>query len=957
MTSQRTLKIKFDILRGFVLFITVLGLLTVFAASAIAQNPVPFIDQPLVPDAAAPGGPGFTLTVNGAGFVTASVVNWNGSPLATTFISSAQLTATVPASDIATASSAAVTVVNPKPGGVSDAQFFSIAVAETSVSFAPAVTYSSGGNLPASLVVADVNGDGIPDIIVGNYGGPAPNSVGVLLGNGDGTFQPALLIYVASLDSEPNAVAVADVNGDGKPDLVLAACCESNGDAEAAVLFGNGDGTFQAPVFYDTGGSDASALAVADVNGDGKPDIVITNWNNATLGVLLGNGNGTFQPALISAGPWDPGCLTIADVNNDGKPDALICGSFSVNVLLGNGDGTFQPVTSFSTGGCTTNVAVADVNGDGLPDMVASNAGPGGCGSQGFAAILLGNGNGTFQPEVNYLAINYTNIGVGGVAVADLNADNKLDVMVTSGWALYGLTPGTVGVLLGNGDGTFQTAEGFLAGGTQTSPIAVADLNNDGRPDIVVTNLGPNFGQGTVGVLLNKTGEPTATTLTSSLNPSNYGQTVMFTAAVTASAGTPTGTVIFYDSSAAIGSATLAGGSASISVSSLAAGSQPITAAYQGSGGFAPSTSAVLTQVVNGVATATTITSSPDPSSYGQTVTFTAAVTSSAGTPTGTVIFYDSSAEIGSATLSGGSASISVSSLTAGSQPITAAYQGSGALAPSTSAVLNQVVNPATTTTALASSLNPSIFGQPLTFTAVVSSTWTTPTGTVIFYDSSTAIGSATLVGGSASISVSSLTAGSQPITAAYQGSGDFVSSTSAPLNQVVNQAITTTSVASSANPARVKQRITYWAFVTSQYGGGTTGTVTFQDSGATIATVKLSGNWATYNTKYKTAGVHSITAAYSGDLNNVGSMSSTLTEDIYDSTKMVVTTSGSPSMVGQPVTFTATVTPTQGAIPDGELVTFYNYKAEIGTGTTASGVATFTTSSLKAGTHHIKAT
>ncbi|MFZ1930423.1 MAG: hypothetical protein WAU50_14895, partial [Candidatus Sulfotelmatobacter sp.] len=180
MTSTRILTIR--ILRTFPLILATATLLATLAATTSAQNPVPFIDQPLVPDATAPGGPAFTLTVNGAGFVPASVVNWNASPRATTFVSSSQLTAKILASDIATASTAAVTVVNPNPGGISNTQFFSVAVPKTAISFAPAVTYSSGGIYPGSLVVADVNGDGKPDMMVANFGGTS--SIGVLLGNG-----------------------------------------------------------------------------------------------------------------------------------------------------------------------------------------------------------------------------------------------------------------------------------------------------------------------------------------------------------------------------------------------------------------------------------------------------------------------------------------------------------------------------------------------------------------------------------------------------------------------------------------------------------------------------------------------------------------------------------------------------------------------------------------------------
>src|SRR5208283_4936851 len=251
------------------------------------------------------------------------------------------------------------------------------------------------------------------------------------------------------------------------------------------------------------------------------------------------------------------------------------------------------------------------------------------------------------------------------------------------------------------------------------------------------------------------------------------------------------------------------------------------------------------------------------------------------------------------------------------------------------------------TTTALVSSLNPSVFWQPVMFTATVSSALGTPTGTVIFYDGFTAIGSAALTNGNASLSTSSLAAGSHSITAAYQGFGNFQPSASAPLFQVVNPATTATSLASSLNPALVNESVTYTATVTNQYGGAVTGTVVFQDGGSTVATVTIVGNQAVYSTKYKVAGVHAMTAAYSGDTNNTGSVSATLVEQINKgfASKTALTTSGSPSFAGQPVTFTATVTSTHGAIPDGELVTFFDGKTAIGTGATSSGVATFVTS------------
>jgi hypothetical protein len=955
MATRRMLNIRCLVV-AFVLSAAILTALTVLAASAAAQNPVPFIDQPLVPDATAPGGPAFTLTVNGAGFVSGSVVNWNGSPRTTTFVSNHQLTASMLDSDIATASTAAVTVVNPSPdGGISNTQFFSIAVPETSVSFAPAVTYNSGGFYPGFLAVADVNGDGKPDIIVGNYGGTV-NSVGVLLGNGDGTFQPVLLAYTESAGQfkDLNSVAVSDVNGDGKPDLIVAVCCLSNGDAAATVLLGNGDGTFRSPASYDTGGGFASALVVSDVNGDGKPDIVVTNWNgNSTVGVLLGNGDGTFQPALLSASPYDPGCLTIADVNLDGKPDALVCSQTSVAVLLGNGNGTFQSFanTNFSTGYCTTNVVVADVNGGGLPDMVASNAGPKGCGPNGFAGILLGDGDGTFKAEINYLAVDYTNSGVGQAAVADFNGDGQLDLVVASGEGLYYPVQGSVGVLLGNGDGTFQVPTSFGSGGVFAYPVVVADVNDDGKPDILVANVGSS----TVGVLLNNTATSKAltnTVLASSLNPSVYGQAVTFTATVTSSAGTPTGAVELYNGSTVVGGGTLTSGKTLISISSLPAGSDSITGTYQGSATFAPSTSAPLSQVVKIASTTTALASSLNPAGTGQPVTFTATVTSQfGGAATGSVTFYSGTQTLGTASLSGNRATLSTSFTSSGTYSISAKYSGDSNNAGSTSSALSQVIITSTTTT-LVSSLNPSLVGQAVTFTATVSSNaGTPPNGELItFKNGSSVLGTAALSGGIAALSTSSLSAGIYTITATYNGDANFTASTSPILRQVVNstsKSATSTTLSSSLNPSLYGQSITFKATVTTTGSIAPTGTVNFTWSGYSIGTATLNASGiATLTKSNLNIYTYPLVAAYSGDANNLSSTSSILNQVVKETTSAAtLSSSPNPSTQGQAVTFTATITsPT--VTPTGP-VTFTAGKTVLGTAQLSGGKAKFTTSTL----------
>ena len=553
------------------------------------------------------------------------------------------------------------------------------------VSFLPAVTYVTGSEntTAGSLVVADVNGDGKPDLVVANVNTACcgkPGSIGILLGNGDGTFETPILITTVGQIGEWNALAVADVNADGKPDIIVAACCESNGDNEAAVLLGNGDGTFRSPAFFDLGGTTLSSIAVADVNGDGKPDIVSANYNsasNSTVTVLVGNGDGSFQSAITSPAPIDASCLTVADVKGDGKADALVCSEDTVAVLLGDGNGNFQPFTNsnFSTGFCTAAPAVADLNGDGIPDIVAANSGTDGCSVQGFAGVLLGNGNDTFQPEVDYAATTSNN-GNGDLALADVNGDGHLDAVVASGFNL-GSANGEVAVLLGNGNGTFQPAVLFSTGAPRSVPVVVTDLNGDGKADIVTAN----FGQPGASVLMNHIGvarTPTTTSLATSLNPSTYGQKVAFTATITSNGGPlPTGYVSFIYGRASIGNATVkANGVATLALSTLNADMFPVTAVYKGDKNNLPSNSALLNLVVSQATSSATLTSSTSPSNVGQAVTFTAKITSPTVVPGGPVTFKAGKTSLGTVELNNGQATLTTSSLPSGSTRVTVSFAG-----------------------------------------------------------------------------------------------------------------------------------------------------------------------------------------------------------------------------------------------------------------------------------------
>jgi len=379
--------------------------------------------------------------------------------------------------------------------------------------------FSSGGSFAQSVAVGDLNGDGKLDIVIANgcpttstsnCSGASGGVVGVLLGNGDGTYKPAVTYATGGFDAA--AVAVADVNGDGKLDLIVVNSCStntcSNEASTVSVLFGNGNGTFKTAVTYASGGDFAVGLAVADVNGDHRPDLLVVN-DSGTVGVLLNKGNGTFATSVtyLAGGNGNAVALAVGDVNGDGKPDLAVANynTDTVSILLGKGDGTFQTAVPYATGGGNPQaVALGDVNGDGKLDLVVANCsnGDGGCGigTQGSINVILGNGDGTFQ---NYKVYDSGGELASSVALADVNKDGKLDIVVADGCATnsYCDEAGGAAVLLSNGDGTFQTAVTYAAGGGNqadnqggatgyTVALVTGDVNGDGKPDLIVVDGG-----------------------------------------------------------------------------------------------------------------------------------------------------------------------------------------------------------------------------------------------------------------------------------------------------------------------------------------------------------------------------------------------------------------------------------------------------------------------------------
>ena len=737
------------------------------------------------------------------------------------------------------------------------------------------------------MTATDLDGDGNIDIWSGYDGNAFSGSNAglgyALMGNGDGTFQGA-----PSLPASYIGTNLGDLNGDGRPDVVVLTPGATQTTFTSFIANTNGI-PVAGPQVMVPAGVFVDSYAVGDLTGDTVPDLVFVSSapQIQSFYVAIGKGDGSFQaptatptPSLVPSGldvNEDITGLRLADINHDGKLDlvysfadqdahsAIFTQGFVVQ--LGNGNGTFQAPQITTTYSSLTaplfafsNMlsAIADVNGDNFPDvfMVVPTVITNGT-AQHESLLFVGNGDGTFKAAStlaltgNAVAADPSSGSGSPFAFADLNNDGKID-LIAGGSSADGTTL-QVAIALGNGDGTFKPAtimqiEGFGF----VNSIGVADFDGDGKPDLFVggviegvTGIFPGNGDGTFQTFANPDG---------GVSPP---QAVVLTA------------------SGGVGIADFNGdGKPDMIVGSVIM--------INKNGAVAPPLAS----------TSTTVTSSLNPSTTGTSVTFTATVTSAtAGTITGNVTFLVGANTLGTSPIgAAGVATFATSTLTAGQNFITAQYAGDTNFAGSTSPVLTQTVNgpaKATTTTTLASSLNPSTTGTSVVFTATVTSgTAGTITGSVTFLDGANTLGMGTVgAGGVATFPTTSLTTGSHSITAQYGGDANFATSTSTALSQQVNAAALTSTTTSLTGPATsaAGANVTFTATVTPASGTKVpTGTMTFLDGQMALGTGPLNGSGvATFSTAALSTGTQSITAMYGGDANFSTSTSTALSINI----------------------------------------------------------------------------
>ena len=812
-------------------------------------------------------------------------------------------------------------------------------------SFQPGVNYAVG-NGPVHVIVADLRGDGTSDLITLNQ---AANTFSVLLGNGDGSFKAAADFVAGNL---PVGAVAGNFNGTVHPDLAIL----NAADGSISVPRGRGDGTFQAAQSYKAG-LDRKSVAAGDVDGDGRADLVVTNFcgsdttckGNGNVTVFLANADGTYRQGATYALGVGPVAVALADLRGSNKLDlvALNRGDKTLTVMAGNGDGTFGQAQTYSLSGSPSALFVGDLDGDARPDVaIASDCGSSACAQPGSLTLWHGLGDGSLAESVSY-AVGYSPVSI---AAGDLHGTGHADLIVANacGGDSSCKSPGTATLFAGNGKGKFIQS-GEISIGSSPSSIALGKLTGSGL-DLVVAQRGSNQiavlhgdGKGGFGAPVNySVGSAPSALAIADLNGTGRQDVAVANfqgSTVSVLYGTVGGTL-----QPAVSYTVGTGPEALAAIIGGKNGTASVVTANGNSG--APQAGTDITVMAKprpyaGVtANTTTLTATPSASSVNPASAVTLAVTVSggAGTPTGTVNITGNglpASVCAGLVLDGtGAASCTTSALQASTTTLTATYLGDTtyAVTTGTANVVISKLSPTITMTPAPSPASPSPLNTSVTFRATLAGVTFAPTapgGTVSFSAGGNAIAGCTVAGVSATqvatCTTASLAAGATSITAVYSGDTNYNTATSAPLLYTITKVNTTTTVASLPAAPTVDQTATLTATVAGVSaipagGVALAGSVGFTNGGvaipgctavAVVFTAGTGQGTASCPLSGLAAGTHNIVATYSGDTDYNTSASATLPLAVAKAaTTTTVTSSPASPAAGSTVALTATVAP-----------------------------------------------
>jgi hypothetical protein len=864
--------------------------------------------------------------------------------------------------------------------------------------------------------VADFNGDGIPDIAA-----TGDTAIKLSLGLGDGTFAKPIALpnnagavnFSTPLSTMNAHIAHGDFNGDGKQDII-AIGSSSIYEYDYYLLLGNGDGTFQAPILVPNSTvlfamyAQLFDAAVFDINRDGRSDLIAMGSDLTTPGQItsyLSNGNGSFSTVTTSVptdlqsigSPASNSYPAVADFNGDGILDVAYGSLTHAYFLKGHGDGAFDSsatALSIPSPGSATlvgplAVAPGDFDGDGHQDFVLLAEYSGGQypGIYTVAAwVYYGDGNGGFSTPVliGTYGREYT-----GIASADLNRDGLSDIILkTSGSLGNGYA---VGIVHGQPGRTFGPEINYTAG-TGLASLDIADLNRDGFPDLVFGNGDYNLKASSVTVLLNLGNTPAVTgSLIATPEPSTVDSAFYLTATLTppVNGQTLTGNVTFAIDGNTVGNVGLGNNAATLLIPtpSLSAGLHQISATWPGNSTYpAVALTGNHTVTLNPVALA--LSSKPYPSTFGQSVTFTAVATQTQPTAvnhgtvysfqlTGTLSFYDGTTLL-TTVQPGYPFTFSSAILTVGSHNITAVYSGDPIFAAATSNIVVQVVTALPTTSTLTISPATSVYGTSVTLTATVVPTTppgpSAPAGTVTFYNGTTALGTTSLnTSGVAMLMLSTLPTGLDNLTCTYSGSAIYAVSNCNTVPATVTVAPTSLTISSSLNPAPALTPVTFTMQLSingQPAGAGYPITLTGQPGCTANTAILLYGTpvtdatgKATVTTTNFVVGNNCLQASFAGDANDASAnaVPSPLVEVVTAlPLSLTLTAVPNPGYFTQTVQLNATVPDIAGTRPTYPTgtVTFLDAGAPIGTAAlNTSGAAILLINTLAIGTHPLTAT